>query len=99
MSQIDVDNFREWLSRKYKSKKTIGNRISNCNRVVEFEGDLDKHFAKDDGKALMERLTFSRRDSVPNHKIPFNGDYHTGTSTLKGAVKLYFEFKESTKKK
>lgn len=99
MAQIDTENFREWLSRKYKSKKTIDNRISNCNRIVEFEGSLDKHFAKDGGKSLMERLTYSRRDSVPNHKIPFDGDYHTGTSTLKAAVKLYFEFMAETKRK
>ena len=98
MVQLDVENFREWLSRKYKGANVIGSRIANCKQVEEFEGSLDKYFEKDGGKALLEKLTFSRRDSVPNHKIPIDGDIYTGTATYKHAAKLYFEFKDSTKK-
>ncbi len=99
MAQMDIENFREWLSRKYKGANVISTRIANCKRVEKYEGDLDKHYAKDGGKGLLEKLTLSKHDSLPNHKIPIDGDIYYGTATLKQATKLYFAFMAETKRK
>ena len=98
MGQLDVENFREWLSRKYKTENVINTRISNCKRIERYEGSLDNHFDKDGGKHLMTTLTFSRKDNMPSHKIPIEGDLYTGTANHKKSAKLYFAFRESSKK-
>ena len=99
MAEIDVDNFRKWLSKKYESKDTVQYRINNCKRVAAYEGSLETHFQTEEGKGLMKRLTASIHDTTHHHKVPIKGDHRNGTATLKSAVKLYFEFLRSTKKK
>lgn len=82
--------------------RTIGSRISNCKRVEKFEGDLDSLFDNDGLANLLERLTYSTEDARyrrrPRHKVPINGDVRTGTATLKTAVTLYRDFRNSSKR-
>src|SRR5690606_36844451 len=79
--------------------RTIQSRISNCRTVENYEGDLDEHYAKDNGYSLLERLTYStldqRNDLQASHKIPINGNVRTGSATLKQAVKLYMSYRSS----
>ena len=82
-----------------KSKGTISSRKSNCLRVEQFEGNLDIHFKKDKCFELINKLTYTKEDSDHNrkqkHKIPIEGNIFNRTSTLKQAVNLYIEFKNS----
>lgn len=71
-------------------------RISNCNRVAAYEGDLDQHYANDRCAGLLQRLTYSRDDQTlgapPRHSIPMQGDLYTGTGTLRMAVGHYIDY-------
>ena len=88
--------FHNWLLKRF-SRGTASSRLSNCHRVEEYEGDLDDHFNRDQGKSLIERLSYSIKDQRENrqakHNIPICGNVYNGTTTLKQAAKLYFEFK------
>ncbi len=89
------NEFRNWLNHQYDTH-TSNSRVSNCRRVEEFEGDLDVHYATDEGRSILSRLTYSMYDNshqlLPKHRIPIDGNKYTGTSTFKSAVKLYFKF-------
>lgn len=98
-----VSDFDFWLERIYKvpsggmmvrSARQV--RLGNCRRVEEYEGDLDAHWAKDELRGLLARLTYGRDEGVRNaptrHRIPIDGDRYTGTATLKSAVNLYAKF-------
>ncbi len=63
---------------------------------------MGDHFALEyaDGlSALLERLTYSTDDARygrrAKHRIPISGDVRTGTSTLKTAIRLYRDFRNS----
>ena len=92
-------NFREWLQKRY-SYGTVNSRFSNCQRIETFEGDLDDHFDTGSADELLTKLTYSKADQKrgfsAEHSIPINGNIYTGTATLKQAVRLYFEFRQST---
>lgn len=98
---MDADRFKIWLELNGYTFSTIQNRISNCRNVENYEGDLDKHFFKDSGISLLERLAYStadERDNLPaNHKVPINGNVRNGSATLKQAVKLYMDFMKEMK--
>lgn len=87
--------FRDWLNNSLK-KETVNSRVSNCQRVEKYLGDLDEHFQKDSLTSLSERLIYSKEDEkrkLPaRHTIPINGELITGTATLKYAVNLYRQF-------
>lgn len=87
---MQIPSFEKWLkSIKKYGKGTVNSRISNCKRIEEFYGDLDEHYKNDKLKYLKVELNSDK------HKIPINGDYYTGTATLKSALKLYLEFKDN----
>ncbi|MFD2606222.1 endonuclease NucS domain-containing protein [Euzebyella marina] len=97
---MNLAAFKVWLDEENGSDyRTIQSRISNCRTVENHEGDLDEHYAKDNGLSLLERLSYStedqRNDLPANHKIPINGNLRTGSATLKQAVKLYMAYKSS----
>lgn len=82
----------------------ICDAISRCKRVAKFEGDLDNHFKTDQGKSLLERLTYSKKDVElqiePKHSINIKGtkgyvSIYEGTSSLYRAVEQYFVYKKS----
>lgn len=88
--------FINWLEKNNYDKNTISSRVSNCRRVEDFEGDLDYHYNIDKMSGLIDRLTYTIKDSRSNtphrHSIPINGDVYNGTATLKAAVKLYLRY-------
>lgn len=88
--------FKNWLEKKYK-KSVAQSRFSNCVRVENHVGDLDKYFNSDKCLSLIDSLTYStedfRNNELPNHSIPINGNIRTGTATLKQAVNLYVDFR------
>lgn len=97
---MNLEEFKIWLDEENGSDfRTIQSRISNCKIVENYEGDLDEHYAKDNGLSLIEKLSYSTEDQRNNlsakHKIPINGDIRTGSATLKQAVKLYMTYKDS----
>ena len=86
------ERFKVWLEvERGLSERTVGSRISNCNRVEHYEGDLDAHCDADGLTNLMERLN----PREPAHKIPINGNIYNGTATLKSAVGLYCDFRNA----
>jgi len=92
--------FYNWLLKKYNNNKHIANaRKTNCRKVCKYEGDLDIHFEKDSCHTIMDKLSYSIEDENHNrqsrHKIPIYGNIRKGSATLKSAVKLYVDFRES----
>ena len=74
--------FRAWLCQaKALKESTASSRASNCATVEKYEGALDALFKHD-----------QRQNRPPRHNIPINGNIHTGTATLRGAILLYQEF-------
>lgn len=92
--------FRSWLAtHRNLGERTIRSRISNCRTVERYEGDLDTQFEQDNLQELTRRLTYSNHDEVAKkpvlHRIPINGNIYNGTATLRSAVSLYKQFRES----
>lgn len=98
--------FRFWLLNLRQSAnggtldaRTVQSRVSNCKNVERYEGDLDRQYETDKFRALLERLKYSTGDQhlnkPPAHKVPINGDVRNGTATLRSAVTLYKQFRES----
>jgi hypothetical protein len=90
--------FKNWLHDKHNlSPRTIDSRVANCRTIEKWEGDLDEHYARDGGKNLLNRLTYSQADQdrhiSARHSIPINGDIRNGSATLKSAARLYFGFR------
>ena len=81
-----------------RRETTIRNRVSNCKRVEQFEGDLEDHFDKDECQNVLARLAYTSSDQdldlKPKHDIPIHGDIRTGSATLKHAVALYVRFRQ-----
>ena len=92
MSKVQEELFRVWLGvERELSAGTVGSRISNCKRVERYEGDLDAHYDADGLASLMDCLNPKR----PEHKVPINGKVYNGTATLKNAVGLYRDFRNT----
>jgi hypothetical protein len=70
--------------------------VSRCRRVEASEGDLDTHYDRDEMHDLLARFTFSRHDIAPAHHIEISGDVYNGTASLRNALRLYGEFRESS---
>lgn len=93
---MDKENFIEWLSEKYE-ESTVKSRIANCERIIEYEGELDTQFDTDKGEYLIKRLTYTKKDEKmgieKKHNIPIAGDVYNGTAAYKQAAKLYFSYR------
>ena len=89
--------FEDYLKAKGLAENTIRSRISNCKRVEEYEGNLDRLFDDDELRDLERRLSYTRDDQGAgrplNHKIPIDGDEYTGSASLKASVRLYRAFR------
>ena len=101
MDDRHLSSFEAWLDTvRGLNARTIGSLISNCKRVERYEGDLDPQFDNDGLGSLLERLTYSTEDATnrkrPKHTVPIHGDVHAGTATLKTAVSLYRNFRNSS---
>jgi hypothetical protein len=96
------DDFAPWLATTYKTR--TGGRlvvaaqrdaVSRCRRVEASEGDLDTHYERDQMQDLLARLTLSRHDLAPAHQIEILGDVYNGTASLRNALHLYQQFRDS----
>ncbi|WP_125869855.1 hypothetical protein [Williamwhitmania taraxaci] len=95
-----TNEFKEWLQIKFPdTKTTVNNRISNCNHVEKYYGDLDTHYTENKCSYIIDELNYSTEDERKNasqrHKVPIDGNIRNGSATLKLAVKLYVEFREN----
>jgi len=93
--------FKQYLSRITENQRVISDCISRCKRVQIYEGDLVKHYTSDEGKTLLEKLSYSmeeaKRGINPRHSIQFKGtkgykSIYEGTHSLNTAVRHYFDF-------
>lgn len=96
-------DFDVWLERGYR--KTDGAPLDSATRVARASGvqrleralgDLDEHWARDGGRTVVEKLTFSRADCARGRPLPpgirIDGDVYTGVATLRRSAVLYFQF-------
>lgn len=95
------EKFAKWLEDRGYEFGTIRSRISNCQRICEYEGSIDQHYEKDQCKSLLARLEYSTADErkglSARHNIPINGVKRTGTATYKQALGLYISFIQDEK--
>ena len=94
-------NFREFLQNKGISSRPISDALSRCRRVENcLKLNLDNEYRKDKGKSLIELLTYTLDDQKNNvpalEELNFEpgANIKNGMSSLKNAVKRYFEFCE-----
>ena len=89
-------DYRQWLERQDLQEQIITTQIYRVNRVEEFHGDLDEHYARDRMASVIEELKYSRDDQrshQPNpSKIPFNGDIYSNLNSYRNAVERYRKF-------
>jgi hypothetical protein len=94
---MNKSGFETWLQGQGQSYGTIKSRISNCQRIERFEGDLDTHFANDEMRGLLNSLDYSRNDESAGidvkHNILIKGNVYNGTATFRAAAKLYLKYK------
>ncbi|MCC7137588.1 MAG: hypothetical protein IT460_04070 [Planctomycetes bacterium] len=99
-------DFEIWLERWYRTgagnaldPATRGSRLSSVKRIDNAMGNLDVQWGKDRGRAVLDRLHFTRADArigrKPSHGIRIDGDNYTGTATLRTGAVLYFAFCEA----
>ena len=90
-------DYRQWLESQDLQEQTITTQIYRVNRVEEFHGDLDKHYAQDQMASVIEELKYSTDDQRSNRpnpsKIPFNGDIRTNLASYRNAVERYKKFR------
>ncbi|WP_169788236.1 MULTISPECIES: hypothetical protein [Bacillota] len=97
------DAYRNWLQGKISSRP-ISDSISRCRRIEEsLRLDLDEEFAKDGGRSLVNLLEYSSEDESLNRPAPDGISFSPGSnikngmSSLRSAVKKYFEFCRSSR--
>jgi len=101
--KIRADAYSDWLQGKI-AKRPISDSISRCRRIEDgLKLDLDEEYEKDGGRSLMKLLEYSADDERLNKPAPQgieftpNSNIRNGMSSLRSAVKKYFEFCRSSK--
>lgn len=104
MKQLELRNeeqFRAYLSECNDSSRVISDCISRCRRVQKHEGDLAEHFNKDQGRSLLDKLSYTLNEANqgihPKHSVTIRGrkgfrSLYEGTQSLNHAVRRYFEY-------
>ena len=91
--------FRTWLTENGYLPNVVNSRVTNCETVCRYEGDLDDFFEEDECEKLLQRLCYTADDERNHrpvrHSIPINGNQRTGSATLKQAVNLYVKFRKN----
>ena len=94
--------YRDWLQGKISSRP-ISDSISRCRRIEEcLKLDLDEEYQKDGGRSLVELLEYTVDDERITRPAPSGIEFvpgsniKNGMSSLRSAVKKYFEFCKST---
>jgi hypothetical protein len=90
--------FGSWLGRRYRPQ-VVASRLANCRRVENYYGDLDRAYGTARMPIVLEALRYSLEDERhrrPNpSRVPISGNLRDGLATLRHAVALYIEFRES----
>lgn len=92
------EEFRTWLSLTIK-KKPASDCLSRCNTVeYALKVNLDDEYKRDGGKAVLEKLSYSRRDASAGIPAPAEFHFKQGANVvqritdLRSAVNRYFTF-------
>ncbi|MGH9511473.1 MAG: endonuclease NucS domain-containing protein [Terriglobales bacterium] len=92
-------DYKQWLERQKYQAATIQAQIYRVQRVEEYHGDLDEHYAQDRMASLIEALRYSTDDQRRNRpnpsKIPIEGNIRNNLASYRDAVKRYREFRDS----
>lgn len=90
--------FANWLQGKIEDKP-VSDYISRCKRVESsLNIDLDIEFRKDNGRSIIDQLTYTKEDKrnnvIPTCGIVFSvgADYYNGLSSLRSAIRSYVDF-------
>jgi hypothetical protein len=95
------DQYRKYLQRRDLAQNTIDNYVSSVKRVErENNVDLEKEFAKDHAKSLMDRLVYTRDDeragkpnptsiAIPPEKL------YSYLAWYRAALGRYLQFRQS----
>jgi hypothetical protein len=90
--------FGSWLGTRYRPA-VVASRLANCRRVEDYYGDLDRAYGTARMLIVLEALRYSledeRRERPNPSRVPINGNLREGLATLRHAVALYKEFRES----
>lgn len=94
---MQSNKFYNWLINERKLRpNTARSRISNCERICRYCGDIDINYKKDKCQSLLATMEYTVDDErinlPPRHSIPIDGNIRTGTATLKQALLLYMQF-------
>ena len=92
------EDFRQWLDGKIK-KKPISDCISRCTTVeYALKVDLDEEYRKDNGQAVIAKLSYNARDAKANLPVPQEFNFKEGCNVvqrltdLRSSVNRYFDF-------
>jgi hypothetical protein len=89
-------DFPDWLNNRYP-ESTRNSRVSNVNKIEEYYGNLDEHFAKGTyQQEVINTLEYSTKDEQANKpnpsKILFKGNIRNNLNMYKNAARLYQNF-------
>ncbi len=88
--------FRTYLQGVTRNVAVQRDNISRCRTVSEHEGSIFNHYYQDEGRLLLDRLSYGSSDersgAKQRHSIPIDGNIRTGTASYKTAVNRYFDF-------
>lgn len=91
--------FKTWLIEEYGLRETAAaSRAGNISTIEKYYGDIEDIIKAGNVIDLLNDLSYSTDDERNNrplaHKIPIDGNYRTGSATLKQALTRYIEFYE-----
>ena len=99
---MEKEKFRTWLCKRM-GKKPAGDCLSRCGTVERsLKIDLDNEFKQDEGKSLIDKLSYTIKDE--QNKVEAPQEFHfdnpktirTRMANMKNASKRYFEFCKET---
>lgn len=89
---MERESFELWLQKNKNYKRSTAlSRASNCQGIESVYGDLDIHYTRDGLKTVLNDFENKK------HTVKIDGDYSTGTSTLKQALNLYIAYKNHSR--
>lgn len=93
--------FLNWLIENGKKENSARSTVSRIKRIEEVYPDLDSRYEDDSLETLLSVLTYTKKDEAKNreplHKIQIDGDFYTGTCSLRQALSLYLAFRQQGK--
>jgi len=88
--------FRSFLEGVTRNVAVQRDYVARCRTVSEHEGSIFNHYRLNQGKALLDRLTYNTTDersgAKQRHSIPIDGNIRKGTASYRTAVNRYFDF-------